>query len=505
MLSLVALRSLAYRPWRSALLFAGYGVGVGVMIALLSIGEALLTQARDERLVGGGDVTVLPEGLDIEVMKTGGVGGLYFSIDHSRFVYRQLLAGPRLARDVRAVAPQIDGKLVYLTTRAGRTIPVRAFGEIPERTRAVGAAPALAAGAWLDDDGDREYVAPTPRELRDELDRFHLPPNSVRDRSSWAEWDYFNVLAPDGRSWVFLSLIVGGDIPAGRWGGRVVATVHGRDGSVRRYAATVPAVDMRFSTTSADLRIGSSSVAVLPDGRYAVRAVAAREDGSAGTLTADLVVTPAPGAYFPGAALGSGGFVSGYVVPALRASATGRVCETTGARGAAARCDSYAAAQAYHDHNWGTWSGVTWDWGAARAGEYTFLYGRVIPPDSIGSAGSLFVYLVDSLGFRAVFRPRSIRYVDGREIRVDGRAVRVPSTAEFADVRGGDTLRVRLDIESAMGTDMRAGLVSRGEQAGAGALARPYFIQMKGTATIAGRVGGEPVAGRGSGFFETYR
>src|ERR687889_2049192 len=100
MITLLALRNLFFRPWRSALLFLGYGLGVSVMIVLLSIGEALLTQARDERLVGGGEITVLPEGLDVEVMKTGGVGGLFFSIDHSRFVYDQLLASPRLASSV---------------------------------------------------------------------------------------------------------------------------------------------------------------------------------------------------------------------------------------------------------------------------------------------------------------------------------------------------------------------------------------------------------------------
>jgi len=84
MIPLLALRNFAYRPWRSALLFLGYGMGVTVMIVLLSIGEALITQASDERLVGGGDVTVLPEGLDVEVMKTGGLGGLFFSIGKQR-------------------------------------------------------------------------------------------------------------------------------------------------------------------------------------------------------------------------------------------------------------------------------------------------------------------------------------------------------------------------------------------------------------------------------------
>ena len=128
MLSLLALRNFLHKPWRSALLFLGFGMGVSVMIVLLSIGEAMVTQAKDERLVGGGDVTVLPEGIDIEVMKTGGLGGLFFSIANARFLYLQLLAAPRLAGAVRAVAPQSEGKLLYLTTADGVEHPVRATG-----------------------------------------------------------------------------------------------------------------------------------------------------------------------------------------------------------------------------------------------------------------------------------------------------------------------------------------------------------------------------------------
>ena len=36
-------------------------------------------------------------------------------------------------------------------------------------------------------------------------------------------------------------------------------------------------------------------------------------------------------------------------------------------------------------------------------------------------------------------------------------------------------------------------------------LARPWFVQMKGTATITGRIRGTPLTGTGAGFFETYR
>ena len=91
----------------------------------------------------------------------------------------------------------------------------------------------------------------------------------------------------------------------------------------------------------------------------------------------------------------------------------------------------------------------------------------------------------------------------GREI--NGRAVRVPSHAVMQDARGADTLRVELEIEDAIGSDTRTSLIERGDAADARRILKPYFIQMKGQARISGRVGGSPVSGTGTGFFETYR
>jgi hypothetical protein len=490
----LAFRHLALRPARTLLLLAGYGVGVAVMVVLLSIGEALLAQARQEKLVGGGDITVLPEGIDIEVMKTGGLGGMYFSIDHARFIQLQLLASPRLSADVRAVAPQIDGTLLYLRGRDGVERTVRASGEIPSATRAVGAMPQLAAGAWDDDPADVRWAHPTLAQLHDDIDHFHLPPDDLTptERASWAEWHYFNVLSADHQRWAFITLLAGGDIPRGRWGGETLVTLRKQGKRERRFVAYAPSTAVTLSTTRADLDVGESRVQLLPDGRYSVHARARATDGGNGTVSVDLVVTPQPRAYFPGASL-SGGVVSGYAVPALRADASGSIC-------AGADCERFDGAQAYHDHNWGVWQGVTWEWGAARAGDYTFLYGRVDAPGS--DRGALFLYLVDSLGFRALFRPSTIVYDDARTIAVNGHALRVPATATMTDVRGDDTLRVELTIDDAIGTDMRRGAERGGHGASA---ALPYFIQMKGMARVSGRVGGEVIRGSGAGFFETYR
>lgn len=496
MIGQLALRNITYRPWRSVLLFFGFGVGVAVMIVLLSIGEAMLSQARNEKLVGGGTITVLPEGLDVEVMKTGGIGGLFFSIDHASFIYRQVLASPRYKNEIEAVAPQIEGRLLYARTTDGREYAVHATGEIPAATEAVGAAAEVIAGRWANDEGDRRWATPTPFELRNQIDHFHLPSDSVADRNTWAEWHYFNVLSPDSKRWAFVSFIVGGDVTGTQWGGRLGITLRDQNGSTRRYASNFDRSRVRFSTTDADVFFGDSHVMVLPNGDYEVRGTA-REEGGGGRMSVALGVHPAPYAYFPGVAMGSGGFVSGYTVPGLRASATGTICVD-------ASCESLSDAQSYHDHNWGVWRGVTWDWGASRAGQYTFLYGRVYPADTGASIPPVLVYVIDSLGFRAVFRPKAISYEDNRVVRVGPTEVRVPSRARFADIRGDDTLRVDITVEDAIGTDTRPRRGERRDPLGS-EKKRPYFIQMKGTAKLSGRLDGQVLAGEGIGFFETYR
>ena len=504
MIGQLALRNITYRPWRSVLLFFGFGVGVAVMIVLLSIGEAMLSQARNEKLIGGGSITVLPEGLDVEVMKTGGIGGLFFSIDHASFLYHQLFASPRFAKEIAAVAPQIEGRLLYIRTANGAEFPVHASGEIPFATKAVGAAPEIVAGRWENDDGDRRWVAPTMAELRHEVDHFHIPSDSVAHRETWAEWHYFNVLSKGGKRWAFVSFIVGGDVTGTKWGGQLGITLREQGGATRRFGAPLDRSRVRFSTSDANLVFGDSRVAVLPDGDYEVVALAREERGD-GKIRINLRVHPAPYAYFPGVSMGSDGFVSGYTVPALRASASGTLCVD-------GSCEQLTDAQSYHDHNWGVWRGVTWDWGAARAGQYTFLYGRVYPPDSAASIPPVLVYLIDSLGFRAVFRPKLISYEDGRIVRIGTTTLRVPSRARFSDTRGDDTLNVDIEIEDAIATDTRPrratregeGEGERGDPLGSDK-AHPYFIQMKGTARISGRLAGAPLTGTGTGFFETYR
>lgn len=491
MIARLAFGGLFDKPWRSLFLLAGFGLGVGVMITLLSIGEAMVLQSKDEKLVGGGTISVLPEGLSLEVMKTGGVGGMFVSIANARFVHRQVLASPRLADVVTAVAPQTDGQLLYLRSADGAEHPVRAMGEIPSATRAVGAGPTLLKGSWDDDEYDRRFLAPTPVELRNEMDRLHHTPPAVPpdERESWGEWHYFNVLSDDAKRWTFITLAVGGDVPEGEHGGQVLVTVHEEGRAPRRFERLVPAPQISLDTTRADLALGRDSVQVLPDGRYRVTA-RAREVGGRAEVTVDLIVAPAPGAYFPGANIGGESVVSGYAVPALRASASGTIC-------VARRCETFDEAQSYHDHNWGVWRDVTWEWGSARAGAYSLLYGRVMREGTASVDEPLFVYLVDSLGFAGVFRPAQIEYTPGAQRTVNGRVISTPARGLLFDVRGSDTLRLEFEIQDVAVTEMAG--------TGARRAVGRSFLQMKGRARLAGRLRGRVLIGEGYGFFETWR
>src|SRR3954470_7661872 len=123
MILTLAFRHLWVRKLRSLFLLLGFTLGVGVMIVLLSIGEAMVAQSRDVALVGGGEVTVLPQGIDVEAMRTGGLSGMFFGIDRARFLTRQGIGGPRHERLVRAVAPAIEGKLLYVCRLAPECRP----------------------------------------------------------------------------------------------------------------------------------------------------------------------------------------------------------------------------------------------------------------------------------------------------------------------------------------------------------------------------------------------
>lgn len=463
----LALAELRNRPARALFLLAGYALGVAVMVVLLAVGEAMLEQARDRELVGGGDVVVVPVGISAEMLKAGGVSSLFLGIDHARFLQRNLLESPRARREhgIRFSSPILDGKPVELFA-GGRRMNVIATGEIPSRSRAAGASPDLLSGRWMDSDADRRWTAPTQGEMLREIDRFHLP--SVRD-STWAEWHYFNVVL-DERRWVYVTLMVAGEVGVpGRWGGRILLTVREADGAHRSLTRDLPGEQVRFDTASPDLRFGERAYVRLEGDAYRVAA-------DAGGVRVDLRVQPSPRRYFPPTDIGGSELVSGYVAPALHARADGTVCLPA--------CESVRGAQAYHDHNWGVWRDVSWEWGSASDERLSLLYGVVRGGEA--AANGLFAYLVDEDGVRGVYRPGAIQFMEMQTASVAGRQIRVPRRFAFEDPRQG--LRVTVDVAAVHVTDMDRPT-------------RRWFVQMRGAATI--QEHGRTV-GTLRGFFETY-
>ena len=460
---------LRHRPGRALFLLGGYSLGVAVMIVLLAVGEAMLEQARDQTLVGGGDLVLLPAGISAELLRAGGATALFLGIDQARFVQRDVLESPRAREEygVLSASPVLEGRIVELIV-GDELLRALAGGEIPSRAAAAGAAPALIAGSWADTDADRRWTSPDPHELYREIDRFHLPPAGTRD-STWAEWHYFNVDVAPG-SWIYLTSMVAGEVGIpDRWGGRVLLTIRSADGTHRSITLDRPDREVRFDTLSPDLSIGSAASVELVDGVYRIRAVLPG-------ARVDLRIRPVPRRYFPPTELGGAELLSGYVAPALLATAEGEVCLPG--------CTSISGARAYHDHNWGVWRDVSWEWGSASDEELSLLYGVVRGQEPANQP--LFAYLVDGDGLRGLFRPALPSFPETELRVVGGNVLRIPTVIEFADARRG--LSVRIEVDAAHVTDLERPN-------------RRFFVQMRGRATVS-QLGYAPRTL--DGFFETY-
>ncbi len=475
-IGMLAFRHLVVRRGRALVLLFGYSIGAAVMMVLLSVGEAMLVQSRDVSLVGGGDVTILPEGIDLEGLRTGSLGGMFFGIDRARFLDRQIVGGQRQRDVVTATSPLIEHKLVYLV-QGDDLVPIRAGGEIPSRSAVVGSALDVIGGSWTDSPADRRWRSPTSQELYDEIDRFHRP----SEDSTWGEWHYFNVV-PSADEWWYVTYIIGGKWSEGRGGGQLLITRHRGGQPPARFGAGARQADVRYDSTRADLAIGEQTV-TQRDGRYHI---VGRASGPSGPVRFDLVVTPEPNAYFPPVELRGERFVSGYVAPGIRAVASGTLCE-------GATCRRLDRVPAYHDHNWGVWRETTWDWGQGRGTALSLVYGGVLAPDSLSSpsASPYFLAAVDSLGVRQVLRFGRIVYRGESAVRGMPGLV-APRGFTIRASRNRDSLAVTVDVLRVQATP--TGIAGTGR----------IFLQMRGAFRLSGRLLGMTVADSGLGFFETF-
>ena len=456
MIGRLAFRSLTAHPVRSAVLAAGFGVGVAVMAILLGVAEIVLQQAQSPALVGGGDVLVQ---LSPQVPP--------------RLVLSGTLQSDTLRPRVRVASPYATADL-YLVRPDGTT-RVAARGGIPSLERAIGDPETAAIAAWTDSADDREWTHESPAAVLRAIDRFHPIPDAPRWAGSWAEWLYFNGQGEDAR--FYMTFLVGP-----RAGDRRAAGVRlqlEREGVMETFIASTPLTEEEVMQAP-DLTMGANSVR-LEGSTYRIRLDLTSESGR--RARGELTLEASPGRLVPPLEFsGTGGWVTGYVVPVMSGALRGSL----DVDGTTVRMDG----RGYHDHNWGFWEGVTWQWGQVQHEDLSVLYGRVFPPAEAADPDRL-------PGFVGVLGPDGpIAYATNVRIEEtnDGRGL--PQQITIRARAASLDLRVGFAVANAEVTRMTGDTF---------ASTNMDFLQMRGRYTVEGRAGDRALDFSAPGAAETFR
>jgi hypothetical protein len=461
MITTMARKSLVAHPVRTAV---GFGLGVSVMATLLGVGEVVLEQARAPALAGGGDLLV-----------TGGAG----PVTSARFVLGRLLASHPAGAEMMTASPRRGADLFLV--RPGGTVPIRARGGIPSLERALGDPETAGVDAWVDGPRDAAWSSPDPAAVLRAMDRFHPVPDVPARASSWAEWLYFKGQSGDVQFYV--TFLVGPKKPDGRRTAGVRLQLD-RGGRVATYSES-GAVDDAWLASAPDITIGRSRVRLVGMRYHVTLDLAEGSSGrsrrSAKRATADIVIQAEPGrSVSPLEIRGSGGWVSGYVVPVMSGALTGSV-SVDGTRLA-------LSGTGYHDHNWGFWEGVSWRWGHVQHEGLSYVYGRVYPPPDAADPERIPGFLV-ALGPDGPV---------GYSTRVTIEETDDPSTGRPQHIRvhgrtGPLDLTMDITVESAIVTS-------------GGALASgPDFLQLRARYHVTGRAGEQQLDFTAPGAAETFR
>ena len=455
----LAMRTLFAHPIRSAVLAAGFGSGVAVMAILLGVAEIVLLQARSPDLVGGGNVLI------------SGADGRLTSA-------RVLLAGPLgtppLSERIIAASPW-RREALYLVNDAGIT-PVRATAGIPSRERLSNDPEVSDKAAWVDAPGDAHWVAPDPADVARSIDRFHDIPDVPARAHSWAEWLYFNGRAANAR--FYLTFLVGPATPAGRRTAGVRLQLD-RGAGLESFTATEE-IEPSAVARAPELSIAGNHIR-LTGLRYQISLNLVNASGT--RVTGNLVIEGEPGRVLPPIEVsGAAGWRSGYVVPVMSGTLDG----TLQVGGATVAFDNGAG---YHDHNWGFWEGVSWQWGQAQHGDVSLIYGRIFPPRDAADPDFM-------PGFLGMLGPDGpIGYATNITITERNAAgSAVPAEITIAARSRSLDLTLKFTVEH-VATNRLPGPI-------AGAM---DFLQMRGRYEVSGRARGQTVAFDTPGSAETFR
>jgi hypothetical protein len=458
----LALRSLATHPVRSAVLACGFGLGVAVMATLLGVGEVILIQARAPALRGGGDVVV-----------AGATGQLTFA----RHILSSVMRRSPLETRVAAAAPASRASL-YLV-RGERALPIRARGGVPSLERALGDPETSPVASWTDTPADAAWSAPDPADVLRSMDRFHAIPAVPARAGSWAEWLYFNGRAGDTR--FYLTFLVGPRQASGRQAAGVRLQLE-RGARLESFAQVADVDEAGVLTGAPDLTIGDSSVRL--DGlRYHIH-LDLPPGARAPRLTGELSLEAVAGRSIPPLTIrGSSGWLSGYVVPMM----SGRLRGFLAVAGERVPLDGGSG---YHDHNWGFWEGVTWQWGQVQHGDLSLVYGRVRPPVDAADPERI-------PGFLAALGPDGpVGYSGEVAIRETNDPVTLRPRGIVVEGRGASlAITMELNIQDAVTTTMPKGAFGGGMD----------FLQLRGRYRVAGQAGNRRIDFEAPGAAETFR
>jgi len=297
--------------------------------------------------------------------------------------------------------------------------------------------------------------------------------------ASWAEWLYFN--GHTGDSGFYLTFLAGPELPSGRR--RVgVRLQFDRGGRMTSYSDSAEVDGDELLAAAPNLTVGKNRVRLV--GReYHVTIDLPAEDGPA-RAAGELVIGATPGRSLPPLVIrGAAGWVSGYVVPVMSGTLQGAIQVDRDRIG-------FDGGSGYHDHNWGFWEGVSWQWGQVQGNGLSFVYGRVHPPADAADASRVPAFLM------ALGPDGPLGYATDVTIDETNRAG--TDSPERIVVRGrSDSVQLTLDMEIAQTTVTRPRAGSLG--------ASLDFLQLRAQYHVSGRVGDTPFDFRAPGSAETFR
>lgn len=409
-------RTFAAKPKRTLLFLLGYALATAVMVTLLAVGEAVLQQARDKDLLGGGDLILVPQGIDLESMKVGGMSALYYSIPQARFLVRQVLNSSRFENEIETVSPYIVPKLLYIRHPGTKQPPLNAFaeGSLPEQENRMKNLQL----PWKNRAEDDSWIKPLSEDFYHDIDHFHLPTVESPDMNRWAEWHYFNFEAP--AFYGYLSIMAVGDIVAGR--GQWIVSLQLYDGKYREHSANFPAALANLPLKRIDYRAGPNHVQFVKD-HYEIDLDFTAES----RINGKILYFPAEGLYVPPTILAKrSDFESGYVIPAIRGKYQGsiQIGQST---------YDFNGIDGYHDHNWGIWRQTRWNWGHAFSDKFAIFFGEIYLD---GKSKGLFAGVYDTKGFVTIFKPEKIEFSEHEknENRMIPTVIKMQAQKRFASL-----------------------------------------------------------------------